>query len=512
MHPRPNDRAFAWAYAACVAAMFATIVLKPLPLCVDYPQHLATAAQARDLMLGSGQGRLVLWTYNGLFELSVAVAGLLVPIEAAGRVLLAGSLALAQWSVWRLVRFCERPAAYAFACLPFAYSLCFAWGFVNFTLAASLATLSLIAWLEKRSPALVILLSLLATAAHVLGVPIMLGGAALGVLLRRRTGRALAQWLPVLGFVTLAQLATDPAPHQPEASSLIYPEWTARLRLGRTLLGSWHGASDEGLAVALGLVVALTLLCSCRPSLADRRPRREPFSWLTLGALVVYVLGPVAFIGCWFFYQRAGYLVTLWLPGALPRLGPGRLSRAQRAAFVALGSLATANFVVHGLPERDDTDARAIIEAIPRGAHVAPVLDLQPGASIASTLRAVPGSDAFVWGHFPAYAVALRGAEITWMFSREHGHFPVRQIAPYSFDVPRVESAWSRAYYPEQAYARYFDHVLVLTDPAGARDEPRTRIFGDLAVNTTLLAHHGRFWLYRYTPPAVAAGSVEQGL
>lgn len=53
---------------------------------------------------------------------------------------------------------------------------------------------------------------------------------------------------------------------------------------------------------------------------------------------------------------------------------------------------------------------------------------------------------ALVWAHFHAYAVALRDAEITWMFAREHGHFWVPLAVPEGLQLPPVDYGWLKAY------------------------------------------------------------------
>jgi hypothetical protein len=268
-----------------------------------------------------------------------------------------------------------------------------------------------------------------------------------------------------------------------------------------TLLGTWLGPADEWLAAAAGAVICIGLVAGAARAWSVRRlPYRQPFFWLTLIALAGYSAAPLAMYGCWFFYQRAGYLLTLWVPAMLPSLPSERWRTAQAAIVVALGALSTVNFAIHNGPRGDAADAGAIIDAIPPGAHVAPVLDLDPGEGIGDVLRGASGSGALVWGHFPAYAVARRGAEITWMFAREHRNFPVRLPAREEPELPPVDYGWSRAFHPAADYARQFRHVLVLaggTDPA--RD-PRSRVFGAAAANAAQLAHRGRFWLFEYAP------------
>lgn len=497
-----SRRAVSTGYALCTLALCASLVWRELPASVDYPQHLAMARQLRDVLLGAGDGQLVPWTYNGLFEISAGVLALVLPIDLCGRMVLASSLALTSFAVWALVRFCGRPPVHAFAWLPLAYSFPLSWGFINFTLSVALATLSLIGWLEKRSVWTFLAMSLLTGVAHVLGAIVLAIGVLIGAVLRIRDVTAALQLIPLLAWVGGAHVAVNPPPHLPWASQTFFPTWSQRLHLADTLLGSWQGPADEWLAAAVALIVGIGLVMGAMSSSQHwRKMFREPFHWLALMAAVVYAVGPLAVFGCWFLFQRAGYLLTVWLPALLPSSALGRWELGRSVALVGAGALSTVNFLVHDGMGGELSQARAIIEAVPSAAKVASVLDLAPNETINEALRGAPGCDALVWAHFPAYAVALRGAETTWMFAREHGHFPVR-LPVRQVQLPPVDYGWSRAFHPWADYAREFDHVLVLAGPQEPTRDPKATVFGASAVNAVELAHEGRFWLFKYTAEA----------
>jgi hypothetical protein len=53
-------------------------------------------------------------------------------------------------------------------------------------------------------------------------------------------------------------------------------------------------------------------------------------------------------------------------------------------------------------------------------------------------------------------------------------------------------------------YARYFDHVLARTADSDPAHDPKSTLFGETAPegspgDAVTVAHHGRFWLYRYS-------------
>lgn len=496
-----SEKAASRGYALCIAALCLSLVWQEIPPSADYPQHLAMARELRNLLVGAGDGQLVPWTYNGLFEIAAGLIALVLPIELSGRIVLASGVALTGFAVWRLVRFCGRPPAHAFAWLPLAYSFPLSWGFVNFILSVALATLSLICWLERRSAVTFFALSLLTGAAHVLGGIVLAMGVLVGTALRIRDVGAASQLIPLSAWLGVAHLAVDPPPHLPWASQTFWPTWSQRARLAETLLGSWNGAADEWLAAVVGTIGTMGLITGVFRSWRQRRlTSRKPFHWLAAIAAAAYVVGPLAVLGCWFFYQRAGYLLTVWGPAMLPSIWLGRWKTAQTVVLAATGLLSTVNFVLHNRLGAESLHARAVIDAVPAGAKVAPVLDLSPSESVAEALRGAPGSGALVWAHFPAYAVALRDAEITWMFAREHGHFPVRLPVRQGLELPPVDYGWSKAFHPTAEYAREFRHVLVLTGRGEPTRDPKATVFGEAAVDATELAHQGRFWLFKYTP------------
>src|SRR6202044_2309311 len=92
-----------------IAALFVTRLLP----CVDYPQHLALSDVARRLgdpgAPEAAKYQLNYFTYNGLFHVTVAWLSRLLPIEVAGRLVVAFSLAAMAGAVVALLRGLRRP-------------------------------------------------------------------------------------------------------------------------------------------------------------------------------------------------------------------------------------------------------------------------------------------------------------------------------------------------------------------------------------------------------------------
>lgn len=484
-----GERRQGWLFAGCVVALAAGLVYQPFPPCVDYPQHLALAHSLRRSLLGEPGGQLVLLSYNGLFELATALLGLVLPLELAGRIVLALGFCLQPLAVWRLVRFAGRPAAYAFAWLPCAYSFCLSWGFVNFVLATGIATLALLAWLEKQANRVVLALGLLTAYAHVLGAGFLLLGMLLGVATRLRPPRALLPGLVIAGYVLLAHAQTDDVPRLAREWLVAFPAWSERLPLSDTVLGSWSGAYDEWLWAGLGAVLAG--MCSLALFARGKAAWAHPgFLWLSGAVWLLYATLPLVVDDCWSFFQRFGHVGMLWLPGALPVFSrQWRWSKLPGTALVLLGVLAVLNFVHNVSRDAEAADARAILAAIPRGSHVVPVN---------YDRSREPMTDALAWQHFAAYAVVRRGSEIPDLFARDHWTFPVRERWPEDVPLPPPEYQWQSRFDAGAEYARYFDVVLVRTSDAEPHRDPRRAVFGAEQAQATLLAQRGRFWLYRF--------------
>src|ERR1019366_9100837 len=124
-----------WGAVGLVVAGF--FVTRLLP-CVDYPQHLGLSDLARRLQdasaLEQAHYELDYFTYNGLFHLVVGTLSTFVPIELAGRVVVAGSLLATSAGVVALLRALRRPAWHATLFTPILFSFSLGWGFVNYVL------------------------------------------------------------------------------------------------------------------------------------------------------------------------------------------------------------------------------------------------------------------------------------------------------------------------------------------------------------------------------------------
>jgi hypothetical protein len=215
-----------------------------------------------------------------------------------------------------------------------------------------------------------------------------------------------------------------------------------------------------------------------------------------LGCVALYFSAPMCFRGNWYIFHRAAAAGLLWLPAVLPIPPRRRWTRALETSCIALGLLGAANFTTKMLTEPERTDAEAIIDAVPLHSRVAPVWYSWTAPGV---------SDAFVYIHHAAYVVVRRRSEVTTMFSRTFGTFPVRGEWSPDAELPERGFEWSRSFDPDAAYARYFDTVLVRTPDSAANDDPASRVFGNRVSRAQRLAHSGRFWLYRLSAEPAAS-------
>ncbi|HEY8040293.1 MAG TPA: hypothetical protein VIF15_10895, partial [Polyangiaceae bacterium] len=185
-----------------VSGLFVTRLLP----CVDYPQHLALSDVARRLAdpaaPEAAEYQLNYFTYNGLFHVVVAWLSRLLPIEVAGRLVVAFSLLATAGAVVALVRVLRRPPVHAALFTPILFSFSVGWGFVNYVLATAIAAWGLVfvarAAVRPRvlDVAAVAVLGVACAFAHVLAMLILcLAGAALGLEMAwRSTPRGGSPW------------------------------------------------------------------------------------------------------------------------------------------------------------------------------------------------------------------------------------------------------------------------------------------------------------------------------
>ncbi|HEY6461807.1 MAG TPA: hypothetical protein VIY73_16695 [Polyangiaceae bacterium] len=513
-------------YWAAVALVIAGLYVTKLLPCVDYPQHLALSDIARRLSdpLAPEQREYVLnyFTYNGLFHVVVAWLSRLLPIELAGRTVVALSLGGMAAAVLALVRLLRRPPAHAALFTPILFSFSLGWGFVNYVLATTIAAWALVfvarATLKPSTVSVLLVgaLGLLCAFAHVLAMLILcVAATALSIELAWRTtpkegplGRRLLR-VALRATIALAPLLVgciycievyrrqyvwDPNMYRdPKLEGTAPPLWQKFLWFGAYATDLFWDATDQVLLWFSLAIMGWSEWLAWRRRragetvLEESPPIVAPFFVLTFA----YLATPMVLIGTHLIFPRLAQWAVFGAVLAVPRFPVEKAARAQRW-ILRLALAAAADLLLHcGLYAYETNDASAVID------------DLPPGKSATAVIWE-PGTFAFRNGtltHLAAYYAARKHGEWAFAFAR-YLSVPVRF-------KPGAQPAWpakgwefrGEDYDPRCKYARAFPLVIVKAPkelPADAGGEPavRTLLFKQDANAVRLLSHHGRYWAF----------------
>ena len=526
-----DTRRATWLYWGGVALVVGSLFVTKLLPCVDYPQHLALSDIARRLANPmapeASEYTLNYFTYNGLFHILVARLSILVPIELAGRLVLAASLVAMGGAVLALVRTLGRPTVHASLFTPILFSFSVGWGFVNYVLATAIAawTLVVVARVAMRPTALAVAavaaLGFLCAVAHVLAMLILcVAASALGLEMAWRASRvspsdrmairvlrtALRTVLAVgpllIGCayciaVYRTQYGWDPKMYRdPTMEGTSAPPWEKVIWFGAFATGLFGDATDQ---IVLWAAIA-TMGYSAFRAWKERRagivvsespaPVRLPFVALTLA----YFATPMVLVGTHLIFPRLAQWAVLGAVLAMPRFPVELAARAHRW-MAGLGIAAGANTLLHcALFSWETNDASRLIDDLPSGRSVTAVI-WEP------TTRAFRNG---TLTHLAAYYAARKSGQWAFSFAR-YLSVPVRF-------KENVQPAWpargwefdAEEYDPRCKYARAFPLVIVRAPPELAEDASGERsvrklVFHGDADSVTLLSHHGRFWAFDTT-------------
>jgi hypothetical protein len=261
---------------------------------VDYPQQLAVASILRYY---NDPSRMLQQAYEpallrpqGLFEMIVAGLAWLMPIEHAGKVVLALSLALVVPAAVALCRRTGRPDWYALFALAVTYNHAFYWGFAD----------------------------------NLLAYPLVLAGGALADKLFDRPRFGWREWLPLAGCGLLFYTV-----HL--QFLLVFAGLAGWLALARRpdrkRLGVWLSTLVPGLALGMGVLAWVHLhAAEVMTGYQDRLQSREPY----YGSLMQKVMNmPDAWFGGYSNYGQY-FLLSVLLLAVLSLLVP--FPRAIRPA------------------------------------------------------------------------------------------------------------------------------------------------------------------------------------
>ncbi|MFI5297470.1 MAG: hypothetical protein ACHREM_05175 [Polyangiales bacterium] len=523
------------AYAIAIALICAgCFVTRLLPL-VDYPQHLALAEIARRLSDPSAPEHATHWvnrfTYNGLFHLVVAALGRVMPIELAGRSVVALSLALFGASSVALLRVLGRPASYAALFVPFLFSFSMGWGFVNFALGMALAIATSVSvarslrrptwWLVLATAAL----GLLTAMTHVFATLILcLFALSLAPEVAWRSSRAdaapaeatfvtasralLRMFLALAPILVAAawciavyrqQYAWDPGMYKDATlEGTSPPIWQKVAWFASWATGLHSDDTDQALVgFAFAMIAAIALISwrvrrSSPAPIAGDADARDDVGPLYLPFLVAagaYLATPMVLQGTHLIFPRLTQVVVLGALLAVPRLR-APFEAPVRHLALAIALCTGLNLFLHDLAfARETDDASRVIDELP------------PNRSATAVIY---GGDTFAFRHGPlihlaAYYAARKHGDFAFSFAR-YLSVPVR-FKPFG-GPPWPLKGWefnASDYNPRCKFARRFDLVILKAPgdlPTGDASEQRVReiVFGQDAWNVRLVSHHGRYW------------------
>jgi len=519
-----------WAGVGLVAASMYVPRLLP---CVDYPQHLGLADMARRLSDPSAPEHKThvfnAFTYNGLFHVVVSRLGKVMPIELAGRTVVAFSLLLLGAACLALLKVLRRPASYAALTTPFLFSFALGWGFVNYTLGTALAvttcvfiatSLQRLRWWSLLGTFVVGLLCgmthvlatiLLCILAVALAPEISLRSVEAESLLGRLGKaflRCFAALSPLLGTaiwcvaVAIQQYKWNPGVYKdPTLEGTSPPIWQKLAYFCSWATGAHSDLTDQMLtflclvvlvgAMGLGLYRLARKQPWDGPTDPDEDRPAPPLVLPFVAMMTAYLLTPMVFIGTHLIFPRLTQLVAITAVLAAPRYS-ARLWPNVRFTARTLGVLAGINLFVHAaIFARETDDASKIIDLLPPGRRATAVI--YDGSSFAFRNGSL--------AHLAAYYGARKQGEWAFSFAR-YLSVPVRFKAGGNPWWP--QRGWEfgpREYNPRCHYARYFPLVIVkapngLPTDASAEQAVRELVFMRDANAVKLLGHVGHYWAF----------------
>lgn len=489
--------------AVLAAISLVPVLMTPIPVMVDYPNHLARMyILSRDGTPDANPHYQVVWAFypNLGMDLLVPQLARLTSVESATRLFLLLSQVLIVGGALLLERVRKGRVEFAgFAALAFLYCLPFSWGFVNFEFGLGLALTGIAVYLRLAESAwpLRFVANLIFVVALYLAHFFSLGiyGAALGLFeLSRIQQRQIASSVAAarLGALALPAIVLLGIMHV-TAGSIgsegtnwflgFKPVWPLRIMNGYNLTT----------AAATGLALMIALLFAARRGAL----RLDPAGiWLASGFALLYLGIPSKLLGTSFADLRVIPAAALILPAFCSLSLPTR--RWRMAALAGISSIILVNVAVVlavWLPYRADYSAIiASFQKINRGARILVGSVHDNGDPPFADLTSYP------MYYAPTLAVHYANAFVPNLFT-ETGKQPVRPrealrnlAIPYGGPVPAellaaIATGRSPADVPPfvRTWYRDFDYLYVLGSPAA---NPLPELLEELATSE-------RFVLYR---------------
>lgn len=500
-----GGRAFTVAFWAAIAVLCCSLFLsRTLPL-VDYPQHLALAGILRRMLDPSAPERQLfetnLLSYNSAFHVLVAALNVVMPIDAAGKVVVSLYIVLAACATLLLLRATGRPRTRAFLVVPILVGYSFAWGFINFGLGLAIQLIVLARVLDPRpkttrDDVITVVLAVLGAWTHLLGTALGYMLMLVAIVVRVQTtkepfatrlGRAFRSGLPLLPAIAYCALVyyrqKQLAWQNFEYGAYEGNDVFAMVKIKE--FASYATGLQASLLDAKILSVGLGLLL-LGALFRDETDEPPPvLRWLVVASLVSYLIIPHVFWATNFVFERLTFIVVLSLVMWAPRAKP-KYEEILKLMSVSIGLAAAGSFFTFMREvARETADFDAVVAEMPKGRRVTGLFWYP---KIEATLQ---------WSmlHSPAYYVARNGGEVAFSFTRTMSlpvHYKRNTIPP----DPPPNFEWNPSdYRANAAYAKYFDLVLMKTTHDDGKD-PRASVWGHHASEVKTVMHRGRYWVF----------------
>lgn len=500
-----GSRVFTGAFWAAIAVLCLSLFLsRSLPL-VDYPQHLALAGILRRMLDPAAPERALfetnLLSYNSAFHVLVAALNVVMPIDAAGKVVVSLYIVLAAIATLLLLRATGRPRSRAFLVVPILVGYSFAWGFINFGLGLAIQLIVLSRVIDRRSHSLkydgiTALIAVLGAWTHLLGTALgymlMLVAIVVEVQTSRapfatRLGRAFRVGVPLLPAIFYCaavyyrqkQLAWQNFEYGAYEGNDVFAMVKAK-EFTSYATGLRADALDaKVLSIGLGLLVLSALF-------RDESDEPPPvLRWLFVASTLAYFVIPHVFWATNFVFERITFLIVLtailWAPRAKPKQ-----EELLKLMSISVGLAAAGSFYVFMKEVAAETaDFDAVLAEMPRGRRVTGLM-WHPKIEVTQQWSLL---------HSPAYYVARNGGEVAFSFTRTMSlpvHYKRNTIPP----DPPPNFEWNPSDYRQSAaYARYFDLILMKTTRDDGKD-PRASVWGRHANEVQTVLHRGKYWVF----------------
>jgi len=481
---------------------------RSLPL-VDYPQHLALAGILRRMFDPAAPERALfetnLLSYNSAFHVVVAALNVVLPIDAAGKVVVGLYVLLAGAATLLLLRATGRPKTRAFLVVPILVGYSFAWGFINFSLGLAIQLIVLSRVIQAppvesrarlRYDAITALLAVLGAWTHLLasalGYMLMLVAIVVRVQTDKvpfatRLGRAVRTGLPlipaILYCVAVYYRQKKLAWQNFEYGAYEGNDVFAMVKV-KGFLGYATGLRADELDVKI-LSVALFILF-LGALFRDPEDEAPPvLRWLFASSVFAFLVIPHVFWATNFVFERISFLVVftaiLWVPRAMPRR-----EELLRLMSVSVGLGAAASFFMFmGVVAQESADFDEVIASMPKARRVTGLL-WYPKLDVTMEWSML---------HSPAYYVARNGGEVAFSFTRTMSlpvHYKRETLPP----DPPANFEWNpKDYDVRDKYAKYFDLVLMKTTHDDGKD-PRESVWHSHAQEVDVVLHKGKWWVF----------------